>query len=317
MGDKNKHVIIGYFPGDEEAKKAADQIKKWDKASKDIKLGGIGILTMKKGNIKTRKVGRRAGGTGAKWGMALGAATGILSGGVTLIGGAVAGAAGGAVMGAMFHKSLGLTDADKKRLEQHLQDGGAALIVMADEKEVNPTKAEMAGLGGRVEDYQVPEETMDQVEKSTDVEPVADEDKLLVLGKGGPLKTVEGIGSARAAALAGVGITTTTALLERGATQTGRADIASQSKISEKLIGSWVSAIDLSRVSGVGAQYGELLQAAGVTKVGDLAQQDATSFHKQLVTINGSKKLVREVPGVSRIEKWIIQAKELPEVVKN
>jgi len=317
MADKNKHVVIGYFAGDEEAKKAADQLKQWDKANDDIKLGGIGILNWKNGNIKTRKVGRRAGGTGAKLGMALGAATGILSGGVTLIGGAVAGAAGGAVMGALFHKSLGLTDDDKKRLEQHLQDGGAALVVMADENEVKPTKAEMSGLGGRVEDYQVPDETMVQVEKSNEVEPVPEEEKLLVLGKGGSLKTVEGIGSARAKALAGIGITTTTALLERGATQAGRAEIAAQSKISQKLIDSWVSEIDLARVSGVGPQSAELLQAAGVTRVGELAKQDAAGLRKQLVTVNATKKLVREVPGVSSIEKWINQAKGLPEAIKN
>jgi uncharacterized membrane protein len=91
---------------------------------------------------------------------------------VTLIGGAVAGMAGGAVAGALFHKSLGLSDDDKARLEQHLQSGGAALVVMADEDEVEPTQAELAGLGGQVEDYKVPAETMDQVEEATDVKPV-------------------------------------------------------------------------------------------------------------------------------------------------
>ena len=39
---------------------------------------------------------------------------------------------GGAVLGALFHKSLGLSDADKAGLEEHLQFGGAALVVMAD-----------------------------------------------------------------------------------------------------------------------------------------------------------------------------------------
>ena len=183
MANKNKHVIIGYFPSKEAATEAAAQLKAWDKANKDIKLGGIGILTADKGKIKTRKVGNRAGGTGAKWGLILGAATGILSGGVTLIGGAAAGLVGGTVMGALFHKSLGLTDADKERLELHLQDGGAALVVMADEHEVEPTKAELARLGGRVEDYLVPEETMEQVEESTKVEPVAEEEIQVSYGR--------------------------------------------------------------------------------------------------------------------------------------
>ena len=315
MANKNKHVIIGYFPSKEAATEAAAQLKAWDKANKDIKLGGIGILTADKGKIKTRKVGRRASGTGAKWGLILGAATGILSGGVTLIGGAAAGVVGGAVLGALFHKSLGLTDADKERLELHLQDGGAALVVMADENEVEPTKAELARLGGRVEDYLVPEETMEQVEESTEVEPVAEEEIPVVTAVSGRVATVEGIGPARAAALAAVGITTKQTLLERGATPAGRAEIAEQSKISEKLIASWVSAVDLSRVKGVGAQMGELLQAAGVITVGHLAQQEAASLHEQLLAVNATRNLVRQVPGVSQVENWISQAKELPQAV--
>ena len=172
MAKKDRHVIIAYFKGADKADMAANQLKAWDKATDAVKLGGIGILTWQEGKIHTRKVGSRAAGSGAKWGVILGAATGILSGGVTLIGGAVAGMAGGAVAGALFYKSLGLSDDDKVRLEQHLQSGGAALVVMADEDEVEPTQAELAGLGGQVEDYKVPAETMDQVEEATDVKPV-------------------------------------------------------------------------------------------------------------------------------------------------
>ena len=329
MGNKNKHIIIGYFPSKEAATETAHQLKDWDKANDDIKLGGTGILTWEKGKLKTRKVGSRAGGTGAKWGMILGAATGILSGGVTLVGGAAVGAVGGAVAGSLFHKHLGMTDADKDRLEQYLQSGGAAVVVMADEDEVEPTKAQLASLGGKVEDYEVPEETIEQVEEATDVEPVggepedhvdervevAEEDIPPAAVLKGPVQTVQGIGPERRAALAAVGITTRQELLDRGATPEGRAEIAEQSKISEKLIASWVSAVDLTRVSGVGPQSAELLQAAGVVTVADLAQQDAASLHEQLVAINASRHLVRVVPGVSQVAKAIEAAKELPQVV--
>ena len=176
MAKKDRHVIIAYFPGADKADMAANQLRAWDKATDSIKLGGIGILTWQEGKIHTRKVGTRAAGTGAKWGVILGAATGILSGGVTLIGGALAGTAGGALAGALFHKNLGLSDQDKARLEQRLQNGGAALVVMAGEEEVEPTQAELAGLGGEVENYKVPEETMNQMEEATDVQPVEEAD---------------------------------------------------------------------------------------------------------------------------------------------
>ena len=172
MANKNKHVIIGYFPSKEAATEAANQLKQWDKANDDVKLGGMGILTWENGKIKSRKVGNRAGGTGAKWGLILGAATGILSGGVTLIGGAAVGVVGGAVAGSLFHKHLGLTDADKDRLVQYLQNGGAAVVVMADDHEVEPAKAELASLGAKVENYEVPEETVEQVEEAVEVEQV-------------------------------------------------------------------------------------------------------------------------------------------------
>ncbi len=169
MANKNNHVIIAYFPGTDKADAAANQLKAWDKATDAIKLGGMGILTWKDGKVHTRKVGARAAGSGAKWGTILGATAGILSGGVTLVGGALVGAAGGALAGALFHKSLGLSDDDKARLDQHLQQGGAAVVVMADEDEVELTQAELAGLGGKVENYKVPEETMTQLEEATDV----------------------------------------------------------------------------------------------------------------------------------------------------
>ena len=329
MGNKNKHVIIGYFLNQEAATESVQQLKDWDNANDDIKLGGIGILTWDKGKLKTRKVGNRAGGTGAKWGLILGAATGILSGGVTLIGGAAAGAVGGAVAGSLFHKNLGLTDDDKARLEQYLQNGGAAVVVMADEDEVGPASAELVRLGGQFEDYEVPEETMEQVEDSADVQPVEGEagdhlDERVEVAEEeippaavlkGPVQSVQGIGPERRAALAAVGITTRQNLLDRGATAEGRAELATQTKISEKLIADWVSAVDLTRLPGVGPQSAELLQAAGVVTVGALAQQDAASLHEQLVTVNASRHLVRVVPGVSQIQKAIDAAKELPELV--
>ncbi len=171
--NKNNNLIIAYFPNDKAAKDAAKKLKHWDKKTDDVKLGSIGIITLdKKGKLKTHKVGARATGTGAKWGVALGAVAGLFSGGITLVGGAVAGAAVGAVSGALFHKSLGMEDEDKARLEDHLKVGGAALVVMVDEYEVNPTKAELASFEGEVEHYAVSEATVAHLqEEHGDEEP--------------------------------------------------------------------------------------------------------------------------------------------------
>ncbi len=126
---------------------------------------------------------------------------------------------------------------------------------------------------------------------------VAENDIPAVVGLSGRLQAVEGIGPERNAALAAIGIKTRQDLLTRGATPEGRAEIASQSSISPKLIDGWVSAIDLTRVKGIGAQYGDLLVAAGVTSVGDLAQRIATPLLEQLAAVNDASSRCPRVAG--------------------
>lgn len=114
MSNETKNnLVVDYFVSADKADDAADALKAWDKGHKDIELGGIAVLTWRDGKMKTRKVGTRDTGKGAGWGTALGAVVGVLSGGVTLIGGALVGAAVGAVTGSFFHKGLGMTDADR------------------------------------------------------------------------------------------------------------------------------------------------------------------------------------------------------------
>ena len=170
--DKNTNVIIDYFDGADKADDAADSLKAWDKDNKDVKLGGIAILTWEDGKMKTRKVGTRQTAKGAGWGTALGAVVGVLSGGVTLIGGALVGAAAGAATGAFFHEGIGLSDDDKSQLEDKLKSGGAALVVMASDDELDATKQFLDGLNeGEVQDYQVPADSAQKLEEATDVPP--------------------------------------------------------------------------------------------------------------------------------------------------
>ena len=186
MANKNKNLIIAYFPSTAEAEKAADSLMSWDKATDDVKLGGIGIITEDEdGKLKTRKVGARAAGTGAKWGTIVGAVAGIFSGGITLIGGAIVGLAAGSITGALFHKHIGMQDQDKERLLQHLKNGGAALAVMADDEEVNPAKAELVNLEGEVETYTVPDDTADELEAAADEADVEEVDEAILVEEDG------------------------------------------------------------------------------------------------------------------------------------
>jgi len=169
MSNANKYVVIAYFDNDEQATNAGSSLKDWDKANDSVKLGGIGVITMnEKGKLKTHLVGTRSEGYGFKYGAIIGGVAGLLSGGATVLGAAAAGAVAGWVIGAFFHKRLGLSDEDKALLDNHLEGGGAALVAMADDFEVEPTQAYLANMGATVESYHVPEETMDELEAYAD-----------------------------------------------------------------------------------------------------------------------------------------------------
>jgi predicted flap endonuclease-1-like 5' DNA nuclease len=113
-----------------------------------------------------------------------------------------------------------------------------------------------------------------------------------------------------------VGIRTTEALLKQGATAKGRAELAEQTDISERLILTWVNHVDLYRIKGVGGEYAELLEAAGVDTVPELAQRNAENLYQKLLAVNEEKNLVRRPPGQEQVGEWVEQAKKLPRVIE-
>lgn len=130
------------------------------------------------------------------------------------------------------------------------------------------------------------------------------------------LSTIEGIGGTYAGKLEGVGVATTDDLLKKGASPAGRKQIAEETGISAKLILGWVNKADLMRIDGVGEEYSDLLEAAGVDTVPELAQRNPENLHAKLLETNEAKQLVRAVPGAAQVERWVAQAKKLDRVVK-
>jgi predicted flap endonuclease-1-like 5' DNA nuclease len=127
---------------------------------------------------------------------------------------------------------------------------------------------------------------------------------------------IEGIGPKYGAALKEQGIETPLALLESGATPKGRKKLAEKTGISAKLILTWVNQADLMRIKGIGSQYADLLEEAGVDTVPELARRNPSNLHEKVVEINEEKHFVRHSPGLHDVEAWIAEAKELPRVVK-
>ena len=126
---------------------------------------------------------------------------------------------------------------------------------------------------------------------------------------------IEGIGKTHAETFTAHGISTVEELLEAGSTPKGRKDLAEKTGISGKLILEWVNRCDLFRINGIGEEYGDLLEVAGVDTVPELAQRNPANLYQTIVEINEEKEIVRRMPGQSQVEDWINQAKQLPRIV--
>ena len=130
------------------------------------------------------------------------------------------------------------------------------------------------------------------------------------------ISDIEGIGPKYAEKLRNIKILTVYGLLEKGATKNGRKGIAESTGIDETLILKWVNAADLYRVKGIGSEYSQLLEKAGVDTVKELRNRKAENLHAKIAEVNASSKLVRQLPSLKMVESWIETAKGLEPMVK-
>ena len=126
---------------------------------------------------------------------------------------------------------------------------------------------------------------------------------------------IEGIGEVYAPKLINAGIVKVEDLLKKCAAPKGRAELAAATGISEKLILTWTNHADLFRIKGVGPQFSELMEAAGVDTVKEFRHRVAENLVKKLEETNAARHLVRRVPSVKQLTKMIEAAKELEPVM--
>ena len=152
-----QQLVLAFFENEATADQAVDGMKQWDKASKEIKLGAIGVLVKDdKGKIKTHKLGKRKTGTGAiLFGLAA-----VLTGGASLLAGAVF----GGIVGSFFRKGLGISKDDLARIDGELNGGKAAVCILAAPDEAAAVSAKLAELGGKPESHELSEEVVQEAE---------------------------------------------------------------------------------------------------------------------------------------------------------
>jgi len=126
---------------------------------------------------------------------------------------------------------------------------------------------------------------------------------------------IEGIGPKYAEMLEAAGVKTTENLLAVAGSAKGRKELSVKANIDEHKLLEWVNRADLIRVKGVGSEFSDLLEAAGVDTVKELATRRADNLHAKLLEVNEAKKLVRRAPTAGEVEAWIADAKTLPQAV--
>ncbi|MFN2137525.1 MAG: DUF4332 domain-containing protein [Candidatus Promineifilaceae bacterium] len=347
MANKNDQLVLSYYPNAAAAQTAADRLKLWDDDNDEIKLGAIAVLTLKSnGDLDYHEVGQRTPIAGALWGTAVGAAVGLLAGGIGIIPGAIAGAAGGGLLGSFNHKNVGMSDPQRNELIANLKEGGAALAVMADDFELDPLRAELVRYGGSVTHYHVPKESAYMMARAAEAQAMAveliDESVATSMGdvagvraevaapveietwpdldenarrSAGRLAAVTGMSAGEACRCYDAGVDRPSTLMARAATPQGRADLAGATGLDSSEILRQAKKLDLMRIKGVGVKYAELLLVSGVDTVPELATRNPANLTKRMAEVNAAMAVCETLPVEEEVSAWINQAKELPRLI--
>lgn len=131
------------------------------------------------------------------------------------------------------------------------------------------------------------------------------------------IEDIEGIGPVTGEKFRAAGVTDTDTLLARATTRAARKALAEATGVSEAQVLKFANMADLYRVKGVGSEYAELLEAAGVDSVPELARRTPANLTPAMAQVNEQKKLVRRVPTESEVAAWIEHAKTLPRAVEH
>lgn len=131
------------------------------------------------------------------------------------------------------------------------------------------------------------------------------------------IEDIEGIGAVMGEKFRSAGVKDTDSLLQNALTPKQRKELAEKTGLSEARILKFANMVDLYRISGVGSEYSELLEAAGVDTVPELAQRNAAKLVQAMTAVNQEKKLTRQVPTESEVTRWIEQAKTLPRMIEH
>ncbi len=126
-----------------------------------------------------------------------------------------------------------------------------------------------------------------------------------------PIDEIEGIGPVNREKLEVAGIATTEDLLRLCGSKKGRSECSESTGVGESQLLGWANMADMMRISGVGGQFAEILNATGVDTVKELRTRNPANLAVSMKEINDQKKLAKSNPSEDQVRGWIEQAKEM------
>jgi uncharacterized membrane protein len=330
MASKYSFLVIKY-PKPDTAKTALGVLKQLGREDVVKLRDAVAITKTDKGKIKLHQTKDDSVGKGFVKGGFIGILFAALFGPVGWI--ALGAAAGGVFAG--FDR--GIKNKLLKELGQDMTPDESAIAILVEEADWQTAFERMRaqGFGGQLVISEIVAEDLAEVEKLLEdpktVESVPEELDIqapapaavgvATVGSGAAAMRVveiEGIGSSNAEKLVAIGIKTTDDLLMAGAKPSGREHVAKTTGISGDLILGWVNDADLMRIPGIGPEYSDLLEAAGVDSPAELALRNPKNLEITVQEVVAARPgIVRRIPGETEIAAWIEEAGKLEKVVEH
>ena len=184
-------------------------------------------------------------------------------------------------------------------------------------EEIEPNIEQLRG--ETVQEPAITEQSTEQVQAESEQEqPITEEtaeSSETVTTRLTPVSEIEGIGQVYTQKLAEIGIKSTADLLKYGKDRKGREELVEKLQVSDKLVLKWVNMADLMRIPGIGEQYSELLEKAGVDTVKELRNRNPKKLQAALAVSNEMHHLVKRLPSLSDVENWVETAKEIEPLI--
>jgi len=131
------------------------------------------------------------------------------------------------------------------------------------------------------------------------------------------ISAIRSIGQREATKLRKGKVRTTEALLEQASTRRGRAEVSGRTGIATTDLLKWAHQADLMRVTGIGAEYADLLSASGVDTLKALRRRNAQNLMVALTQMNSKRRRVQRLPTVEMVQGWIDIANSLEPIVSS